>query len=76
MIAPAPTPGRNSNIVVEPSLLLLPLLLLFLVLREIGMDMVKSSAELIVLPEEAGRFQALKPRWQPRRAPVCVSERA
>lgn len=39
------------------------------------MDIVKSSADLIVLPEEVVRFQALKPRWEPRRALVCVRER-
>lgn len=63
--------GRNDNIVVESSSLLLLLLLLFAVPKEIGMDIVKSSADLIVLPEEVVRFQALKPRWEPRRALVC-----
>lgn len=38
------------------------------------MDMVKSSADLMVLPEEVVRFQALKPRWEPRRALVCACE--
>jgi hypothetical protein len=63
--------GRNNNVVVEYSSLSLQQLVLFPVLREI----VKSSADLIVLPEEVVRFQALKPRWEPRRALVCVCDR-
>lgn len=63
--------GRNNNVVVEYSSLLLQQLVLFPVLRE----MVKSSADLIVLPEEVVRFQALKPTWEPRRALVCVRDR-
>ena len=53
------TGDLNDNVVFEYSSLLLQQLVLFPVLRET----VKSSADLIVLPEEVVRFQALKPRW-------------
>jgi hypothetical protein len=38
------------------------------------MDIVKSSAALVVFPEEVVRFQALKPRWETRHALVCERE--
>ena len=42
------------------------------VLSEKWMDVAKLIAVSIVLPDEVVRFQASNPRWEPRRAFVCV----
>ena len=40
------------------------------------MDVAKLIVVSIVLPDEVVRFQASNPRWEPRRAFVCVKRRA